>query len=198
MTKDEYLADLATKVVAFKDPINKAGPIVTSPPNPAESNQAIVAAVEAGGNGLGTITTWVAPVITIGPVGVFNETQVRFRVMNLGVVAGPQVDGEGAPVLDGEGNQVVYPAEYAERVLPETNIENPLGDVLDAVAYWQALKEDPASPIIEYREIPGEDKRSDLGFYTMKAWVQDGSNVREAVFLTNRDSEGNPQHIEIV
>lgn len=174
MNKTEYLADLTTKVVAFKDPINKAGPVVTSPPDPSQSNQAVVAAIEAGElSGLGTITSWVAPVITIQPRGVYGELQVRFRVMNLGV------EGE-------------------ETVLPETVIENPLGDVIDAVAYWEALKADPASSVVEYREIIGEDKRADLGFDTIKAWVREGDNVREAVFLTNRDSEGNPQHIEIV
>ena len=172
MTKDEYLADLATKVVW--PPVVVAGPVVTSPPDPAQSNQAIVAAIEANEvSGLGTKTTWVAPVVTIGPIGVYNDQQVRFQVLNYGV-------------------------EGAETVLPIDRIENPKGDVFDAVTYWETRKANPADPVLEYREITGEDKRSDLGFYKMKVWFDNGDGTtRESEVLTRRDANGDPETLEI-
>jgi hypothetical protein len=232
---------LQTKVVAFRNPTIKAAAVKSSPPpDGSMENSVLVTAIDNGLNGLGTLTIWTCAVVTIGPIGVYNEETLVFRILNYGVVVNPQLDGNGVPVQDGNGNMiplpqvyktnvfaedgvtilhnagdvildenddpVVYPFEYRERVLPEKNIENPLGDVIDAVTYWEGLKADPNSDIVEYREITGADKRSDLGFYPMKAWVKvrdengdlvDPPQVRPAEFLVNRDANGNPQHTEI-
>lgn len=171
MTKDEYLAYLATQVIW--PPVVVAGPINTSPPDPETSNQRIVQRIEAGEiSGVGTVTKWVAPTITIGPIGVFPEKNVRFKVLNYGV-------------------------EGAETVLEEDKIENPKEDVYAAVGYWESRKADPDDPVLEYREITGEDKRSDLGFYKMKVWFKEDNGVRESEVLTRRGADGLPETHEV-
>ena len=201
MTEAEFLAQLAQDCVLVGSPSHATNSAKTGP-----------------------LQEKVVPTIQVGPAGTFTPGRnMRYTLLNAGKVAGPQTyaadeysedatfdeDGNlltgtllhsaGDPVMDDQDppQQVVIPAEAAERVLPADYVATPVPATQRAVIYLETQK--AIGTWFRYVEDDAGPKRPDLGFFAIRAWVDNGNGtVSEKRFLISEDDQGTASHSEIV
>jgi len=173
MNRAELIADLQTKCVWVGTPQKK--PNSANAPLPEQ---------------------WIVQVLEYQPNSdtLFKGLSgVEFNLLNPGVVAGPQVDESGNPVLDGEGNQIVIAPEDAETVLVQRKAESSPVLLPQVRTFLDTLV---PTPYIRC-EVESIDEESMYAF--VKAWkVIDGTTAQEVRLILWKNEGQPPAYRELV